>query len=176
VISKSATGFNIDKNNATTTFLVELKCSSPCEDCTSEALSAECIDCYNTSSFKYRHTVTKQCLSTCPDGYFNDGNSTEFYCTACHTDCLTCTGNLSTNCQSCKTTGKTKYYPTLNTCNTACPSNSTVKTYEDTGVCYDCDPSCQTCSGTLSNNCLTCPSSNYLFGTPNGTCVSDCST
>lgn len=81
-------------------------------------------------------------MTTCPTGYYNDSGSNEFFCTACHTDCLTCDGGTSTDCLSCKTTGKTKYYPDLQTCNTACPNNSTVKTYDDAGTCRNCDSSC----------------------------------
>ena len=40
VLTKTVAGNNIDKNQGTTVFLVELKCSSPCEDCTSESLPA----------------------------------------------------------------------------------------------------------------------------------------
>ena len=46
------------------------------------------------------------------------------------------------------------------------------KQFYSSQYCYNCHTSCDTCNGTASNNCLSCPSGKYLF--KNQTCGGTC--
>lgn len=133
VLTKTVAGNNIDKNNATTLFIVDLKCDSPCEDCVSDSGAnwALCTDCYFSGTNKYLHTTNNSCLTTCPTtGFFNNGNATEFFCTACDSNCLSCS-TTSTNCLTCNTStgaANPKFYS--NKCYPSCPNTVLIKTYE----------------------------------------------
>jgi len=67
----------------------------------------------------------------------------------CHTECVTCTGPLRTDCTSCSA-----MFTLL------------------AGSC--CHSSCETCSGQQSNQCTSCPASIYLQS--DNTCSSTCNT
>lgn len=64
----------------------------------------------------------------------------------CHSTCLSCSGQGSTQCLTCS------------------PGN-----YLSNGACLTCHASCSTCNGQSSNNCLTCSNGSTAV---NGTCFS----
>ena len=83
-------------------------------------------------------------------------------CTVCSTACTSCTGPLSTDCQSCAS----GYYlqPAATACSTTCPGGY----WPDASkrVCVQCSQNCLTCDQTQADNahCLACASGLYLSG------------
>ena len=77
-------------------------------------------------------------------------------CFKCDPTCLTCNGELPTDCMACATS---KYFiPSDNPC-ADCNYTS--------GQCLECDSTCLTCDGASLNNCLSCKAGRYL---ENSTC------
>ena len=92
-----------------------LPCSSECKTCVNYA--TECLTCGFSQYGFHLHLHNKQCLLNCPDGYWE--NSTTNNCDACAQGCLTCTGGLPTECQTCgNSTNLTIFYKHIgaNTC------------------------------------------------------------
>ena len=78
-------------------------------------------------------------------------------CFKCDPTCLTCNGELPTDCMACATS---KYFiPSDNPC-ADCNYTS--------GQCLECDSTCLTCDGASPNNCLSCKAGRYL---ENSTCL-----
>ena len=44
-----------------------------------------CLRCSTSSAYKYFHN--NDCLTNCPDGYYNDQSSSTFYCQTCTPPC-----------------------------------------------------------------------------------------
>ena len=101
----------------------------------------------------------------------------------CHSSCLTCSGPLSTNCQTCYSYAKINAnyeckcelnnYMLINStecdnfpcsnCVRSCPDGLYGSNY--TKFCSPCDQSCWTCNGELSNQCTKCRSGFFLLTT-----------
>ncbi len=140
-------------------------CDSLCNGCTGPS-NTECSACSASSFF---HSLTSQCLATCPDGFYGDSGlckGRQPSHTACHQYCATCTAGMSSNCPTCATG---HFAVSATECDTACYSNQ----YSDaSNICHGCDIKCLTCSGAGSTNCLSCSSSTYAFGA--STCLTEC--
>jgi len=116
-----------------------LACASPCFTC--HDTSTTCTTC--TGSYYY---YSNQCMATCPDGYYSDDSSN--LCLLCDISCLTCSGEFSSNCNSC------------------------FSGYALSNLrCVHCYQNCLTCDGIGSDNCLTCNSTLYY---EEKSCVSTC--
>lgn len=169
-ITSFESGYMVSQNTGQILFAV--KCVVPCRTCSSGNTSA-CLTCYNNAAItpnKYYHVATLQCLSACPDGYFESSLT----CAACSSTCLTC-DVLASNCTSCNLSGS---YPALSwsgssgSCLSACPiyyylSNATVPSQ-----CVGCDNvtyHCLTC--TSLTTCASCYSGTYFSS---GTCTTQC--
>ena len=76
----------------------------------------------------------------------------------CIANCYDCRDGST--CQTCES-GYIKYN---NKCYSTCPE----KTFFASDTCVQCHSSCQTCSGTSSNQCTSCPSGKILW---NGQCL-----
>jgi proprotein convertase subtilisin/kexin type 5 len=125
-----------------------------------------CLTCGPINSIAY-YFYLSQCLTSCPNGYF--ANTATNQCQICHSYCLTCTGPLSNNCQSCANDTAIMYYKDASS--TKCASTCPVGQYKSAdNVCSLCDSFCSTCLGT-SINCSACVSPYYLQSL---TCVTTC--
>lgn len=101
------------------------------------------------------------CTQQCPDGYWEDTESSA--CHPCASHCSTCSERAHI-CTSCD------HHLLLynGTCSAACPPT----TYEtDDYTCAKCHPSCDTCSGPGENQCVTCHAASYIL---DGNCVNAC--
>lgn len=123
-------------------------CSSvlnKCLNCSDSATCTNCATLYIINSGK--------CVPDCKG--------------SCLAGCATCEGLNCDLCLSCPT-GKNLYQQS---CLIQCPFG--YYSYNDSfgQVCGVCNPSCRSCSGPLSTNCLSCNIPQYLF---NNTCVDTC--
>ncbi|KAF5382868.1 hypothetical protein D9757_007308 [Collybiopsis confluens] len=104
----------------------------------------------------------------CAPGFFLTSTGD---CKICSIGCSSCSDGTG-ECQTCKTgftqdaNDRTKCdaLPSTTTSGTVCPDGS----FSSGGSCTPCSPSCQTCNGLSSNNCILCASGSYAF---NGSCV-----
>lgn len=86
---------------------------------------------------------------------------------------MTCSGPSATQCYSCESS--LYFYPngSSRSCLTNCPSSTYIVGEGDPSqICFNCDPSCATCSGGSTSECLSCPSTTYLD--TSHSCVSSC--
>lgn len=109
----------------------------------------------NISSYSY-----KQCVLTCPDGFFSVEVNSTYRCEKCMGLCLNCLS--STQCLTCQS--PYIYYDIDFQCLLACPSTH----YELNYVCKLCLAPCMTCLD--ASTCLSC-SIGYYY---NGTCLASC--
>ncbi|XP_044921660.1 extracellular matrix organizing protein FRAS1 isoform X1 [Mustela putorius furo] len=105
-----------------------------------------------------------QCLSRCPDSYFNQ----EGRCSECHPTCRQCHGPSEADCTSCHP------HVTLagGSCRTSCKEEQFLNLV---GYCTDCHPLCQRCTADLQHTgsiCLSCQNARYLLLGDH--CVPDC--
>ncbi|KAL4495998.1 hypothetical protein ABPG72_015420 [Tetrahymena utriculariae] len=146
-------------------FILVDYCISNCAVCNAQG----CTKC-QTNLYLYNY----QCVSQCPSGYAPDTSQT---CQPCDATCLTCSfPQSSTTCKTCK---RNKYLNPNNSCQSLflennqcvqqCSQSNFVK--PNTNICYQCDSSCQTCSGPSSEECLLCSSNQILL---NSKCYSEC--
>ena len=131
-------------------------CSINCDACTS---ATTCTTCNNATNLYLGY-----CLTTCPSGYAPVAG----VCTRCLSGCKVCPS--IGNCSACNS-GLSS-----NGNGTCSPANTTVNCssgyYPNTlGNCSQCYPTCQTCSGGLVTDCLTCFSGSTLT---NGVCITNC--
>jgi hypothetical protein len=115
-----------------------------CDDFTENS----CLTCF--SGFAYQ-PATKYCKRTCVSHqyYLVATNS----CPTCFTNCLECSGPLSTECLSC-------YPGSFMRADSSCLLNCLTNQYYDGGgtmLCQNCHATCATCSGPALTECLTCP-------------------
>jgi hypothetical protein len=85
----------------------------------------------------------------------------EYVCLACHPTCLTCSGDLSTQCLTC---GLNADLTASKTC--VCRSGSFKLT--EGPDCTLCSPSCKECSGTNSYQCTECKAGTAMTNINNG--------
>ena len=151
---------NVDGYYADTVIGNCMQCDTACKTC-SGPLSTNCLSC---NSGKYLLQTNNSCVTCDVDGYHAD--TLTGHCLQCDLSCKTCSGILNTNCITCNSG---KY---LLQANNSCVSCNVSGYYADimTGYCEQCDSSCNTCSGILSTNCLSCNSGKYLLQA-NNSCV-----
>ncbi|XP_006885356.1 PREDICTED: extracellular matrix protein FRAS1 [Elephantulus edwardii] len=137
-----------------------------------EACHQSCLGCVGkspsncTTCQPSRALLDGQCLSQCPDGYFNQEGS----CTECHAMCRQCHGPSESDCTSC--------HPHImlmgGSCRTKCKEE---QFFNLVGSCADCHPLCQHCVANLHHTgsvCLRCQNAHYLLLGDH--CVLDCPT
>ena len=147
------------------------QCLPNCSKCT-DLTAISCTECGYFS-----HLTASGCIcnsGTLPDAsgwcqpqgtstncpYYNYLEATTNACKQCHSNCLTCSGALATQCVSCRP------YQTLaldNSCK--CTSGYYLSFTSSDGYqsCSQCFETCQTCSGPGHDQCLSC---NSPTGTP----------
>ncbi|KAF8894822.1 hypothetical protein BD779DRAFT_865614 [Infundibulicybe gibba] len=107
--------------------------------------------------------------SKCSPGFFLTSTGD---CQVCQLGCTQCADGTGT-CIACKSgfsqdaNDKTKCTPpqSVTSTGTVCPNGS----FSDGTKCSLCSPSCKTCTGATSNDCIICAAGQYLL---NGNCVS----
>eukprot|EP00386_Alphamonas_edax_P013235 GDKI01040936.1.p1 GENE.GDKI01040936.1~~GDKI01040936.1.p1 ORF type:complete len:639 (+),score=183.78 GDKI01040936.1:91-2007(+) len=123
-------------------------CTAPCAKC-SEAVD-KCDACVAGMQLDVKRHKCTTCSETgCPDSQFCDIPSGA--CKVCHPSCLTCTGEVASQCQTC--------------------ADQTYLTASSGGngwECKECSAPCRTCKG-ANNKCVSCIDGYYL--TPDGSCL-----
>uniref|UniRef100_A0A674NA07 Proprotein convertase subtilisin/kexin type 5b n=1 Tax=Takifugu rubripes TaxID=31033 RepID=A0A674NA07_TAKRU len=119
------------------------RCPAHCTTCTQDGL------CTGEDCDQFYFLQAGQCVDDCPDGYFASQQQQE--CVRCHSDCASCDGPGSDDCDVCRNPRAVRY-------NGECLSQCHSNTYHDetTNECRDCDRSCLTCSGHGPSSCLSC--------------------
>jgi len=140
-------------------------------------LTLSCLDCHATctSCFGPNNTNCLSCNNEtrvfipsnyscflCPAKHF--GNDATQKCESCHSTCKSCFGPNLTNCASCESQF---YY--LYKIVSACIICD-LKTYGNDTVeyCVNCHPSCKTCIGSSSTDCLSCELTESFFNSTSG--------
>ncbi|KAJ8248760.1 hypothetical protein GJAV_G00227440 [Gymnothorax javanicus] len=117
------------------------RCGPHCDAC---ADTRSCFKC----GFLYL-LLDGVCKASCPEGFFEDLDLGR--CVRCHPTCVTCSGPLLDDCETC-----TAIYPKLyeGRCLEECPAATY---YESSaGECQECDQTCAECSGPLPTQCSQC--------------------
>lgn len=104
-------------------------CISPCLSCSDEVTCTRCSDSYLFAA------ASGQCLSVCPDGYYNVTNpnvgQSKYVCSTCLPECLTC--NSATSCLMCKNGVQM---------NGQCLSMCPIHMFAQAGTCFNCTLPC----------------------------------
>ncbi|KAL4441097.1 hypothetical protein ABPG74_002047 [Tetrahymena malaccensis] len=142
-------------------YLYNNVCVTSCPSSTYLSNPTTCVDC---------NSNCKTCNSpgTCKTNEFQ--NKANNQCNQCDVSCLTCNGNLNTNCLSCAS--PLFLYSNCLTCNpplsfqkstSKCISTCASGQYLDvnTNKCTQCDSSCLNCIGGSKNQCVDCQSPRY---------------
>lgn len=108
------------------------------------------------------------CSSACLASQYATGGAPT--CAGCLTQCATCTSG--TTCSTCQMT-----HPFYQPWDQNCVASCIGQTYQaSSGLCGQCDTTCQTCEGVALTQCLTCPTNKYLLKNPptatSGACTS----
>ena len=128
----------------------------------------------------------QDCVTSCGDGFALVAGTNQ--CVDCNPSCATCSGAAAGQCITCKQTGQSLYM-NAGHCLADCPTpllkidRSGVKecvvkcdgTYwldATSKTCFPCAPTCQSCKGAHSSDCLSCPSSFQYFH--ESQCLADC--
>ena len=127
-------------------------CGLECITCTSEEICTLCHSGYFVD-------VNGKCVTSCPDGYYEDSTD----CKPCAHPCSTCNGAGASACTSCQT----GFYLHDSACSANCPAGY----YKNSGVCSSCTAPCNACDEFDPTNCTTCQTGHSLYGT---TCVTTC--
>ncbi|XP_012928771.1 extracellular matrix protein FRAS1 isoform X2 [Heterocephalus glaber] len=133
-----------------------LESTGLCEACHQSCLGCAGKNPHDCTACHPSHMLLDgQCLSQCPEGYFNQ----EGGCTECHPTCRQCRGPLESDCTSCHP------HITLTSggCKTSCKEEQFLNLV---GYCMDCHPLCQHCAADLQDTksvCLRCQNARHLL-------------
>ncbi len=134
-----------------------IQCPKICKSCLD---SKTCLSCQKD----YYLTFNGKCVSICPDDTAADNSSFSCVESLCQTLCSNCS-NI-TECYNCS---QGPFYMLDGFCLSECPAQY----FSYGNVCRKCSPACQTCSGPLETNCLSCSQAHFLN---NASCVTSCPT
>ena len=129
-------------------------CHDSCSSCNGTTEN-QCLSCNSSLGYYF---YNNSCISLCPSGFY--GNNDSSICEICDILCKECFGPSSYDCLSCQS-----FNLYQNACIEQCPNN-TYLSYDFSllsSICLDCNNTCQTCSGPLETECLTCFDKNYYF-------------
>ncbi|CAG9791010.1 unnamed protein product [Diatraea saccharalis] len=132
-------------------------CYESCETCVGPGQDS-CLTCAPAHLLVADLAV---CLQQCPDGYYEDSDSS--VCRPCAAHCGTCSERADV-CTSCE------HHLLLHdgTCMASCPPSY----YETEDYsCAKCHTSCETCAGPGESQCVTCHASSYSL---DGRCLTSC--
>ena len=143
-----------------------ISCFQSCRTCSGTA-NFECISC---KSGYFLQPYSNLCLSTCPTGYYQ--NTVSSMCSPCHSACLTCFGEDTTQCLSCQS--GYFFLQSSSACLSSCPTGYWTDMSKNTkNICTSCHHSCTSCTGPASTQCSAC-SSRYYLQPSSTTCSPTC--
>jgi proprotein convertase subtilisin/kexin type 5 len=91
-----------------------------------------------TASFLHTDNV---CHANCPNGFYNNANSGNPICTACHASCLTCNAAGANACTKCATL--TSFLHSVdNSCMATCPNGYYGNANAGNPLCTLCEATC----------------------------------
>lgn len=141
--------------------------TSGCDSQCSGGCSADIGYCFGCRSELQSLLVgTGECVTGCPDGYYNATYLNVSACRRCDFDCAACN---ATHCTKCQTFYERFLDQAEGTCVTECPARTYAN--DSTRICESCNATCYRCSGPLTTNCTACTSPRYLFGLE---CLTSC--
>ena len=117
-------GYFISGNNCT-------QCDSSCLTCNG-ALATNCLSCPSSPVATYLLSSNHSCIACNADHYFISGSE----CLQCDSSCLTCDGELATNCLSCLSSPVATY---LLSSNHSCVACNTDRYFISGSECLQCD-------------------------------------
>jgi len=123
-----------------------LPCDPLCSSCTGPN-SNECTGCKN-------NIVLSGTLCGCPIGAFLDTNI--YTCKSCDSTCIECDGPADDDCTACDTSSGLSLLGGYCICSGSC--SCAAGSYYDSILltCKPCNPTCETCDGPSSTECLSC--------------------
>ncbi|XP_053388167.1 extracellular matrix organizing protein FRAS1-like isoform X2 [Mercenaria mercenaria] len=134
----------------------KVECSPECADCQPSAPD-NCTVCTNTKLF----VQDGRCLHTCRMGFYPSPSGV---CTPCHDTCYTCVGGTQYHCEMCQ--------PGLMWKHGECVTQCGLGYYLQNGRCLECAPSCKSCNGPRSDQCISCTNpAQVVF---HGECLDKC--
>ncbi|XP_028941399.1 proprotein convertase subtilisin/kexin type 5-like [Antrostomus carolinensis] len=133
------------------------RCHKGCKEC----MGPRPTDCLLCDTYFYLLRSKNECVSSCPDYYYE---SKDNICERCHPSCRTCEGKGAFSCTSCVWS----YSLLGGMCNSDCfvgeyKVQETPGQEEDEPKCEKCDKSCTECKGPGPLNCTVCPASMQLY-------------
>ncbi|XP_077200877.1 proprotein convertase subtilisin/kexin type 5 isoform X2 [Paroedura picta] len=131
------------------------KCSANCETC----FGGHNDQCNTCKPGYYIHEETRNCISSCPDGFYLDNN--KIVCRKCSENCKTCTEFQT--CTECR--------HGLSLQGSRCIIHCEEGKYYNGRECEPCYHSCASCAGPGADACINC-TEEYLM--ENGRCVLAC--
>ncbi|XP_052791092.1 extracellular matrix organizing protein FRAS1-like isoform X2 [Mya arenaria] len=134
----------------------KITCNPQCTDCEIGAPD-NCTSCTNTQLF----VQDGRCLHTCRMGFYPSPHGT---CLPCDETCYTCIEGSQFHCEMCQ--------PGLMWKHGECVTQCGLGYYLQNGKCLECAPSCKSCSGPGSDQCVSC--SNHAQVVFHGECRDHC--
>ncbi|CAG9324581.1 unnamed protein product [Blepharisma stoltei] len=136
-------------------------CHASCHSCAWKGPS-QCITCSDSSLIIASPPGSCTCSTSQYIMYKNP-----FTCGTCDSSCSTCSGPTANDCLSC-----TDSAVTLSSTPSSCSCKTSQYTISQSPLtCGNCDSSCATCSGSGSNQCLTCVDSLITVSSSPGSCT-----
>ncbi len=126
------------------------KCEPQCQTCAS---ATSCLSC----SANYFAQDGTDCVATCADGKYADKGSGK--CESCPEACLTCRDG--SNCIECNSAQGFIRGSDGSCIRLVCPDGTFL--LKSGAKCIACDSSCLTCSGSSSNECITCAAGTVAY-------------
>lgn len=147
-LNECATGCNSNEYGDST-FHKCMLCNPACATCDSYSVCTGCTSVNGIAYFLNGST----CSVACPSTQF--GDLVSFACKNCSSECASCFGSQSTQCNSCQNYNGNDYFLVhgTNFCNITCPDGQYKNSTDFT--CKLCSTGCLTCTNT-SLVCLSC--------------------
>ena len=145
------------------------KCNPKCSRCQGDANN--CGTYTNNANCMQEHSCRGWAwVCRCNNGFFENSNLT---CSQCHSTCKTCSNQSPNSCLTCKANANLVELQ-KNQYSCVCKAGFTLNSA--TGECYQslnttCHPTCLTCFGSSSTQCLTCNSSYSTYISSNSSCL-----
>ncbi|KAL4474827.1 hypothetical protein ABPG74_001523 [Tetrahymena malaccensis] len=136
-----------------------LPCDSSCQTC-SNSNSNSCLTC-PSGKYLYPDNSCSDCQVS--NGYFIDTNTNPSIprCQKCFSTCLSCQDAGESSCKTCRPSFL-KMNPYTGTSFKCVQCNTSLGQYSTSTDCFNCDPSCKTCTSGSNTSCTTCADNLYF--------------
>ncbi|KAL4474833.1 hypothetical protein ABPG74_001529 [Tetrahymena malaccensis] len=137
-----------------------LPCDPSCQTCSNQTKNS-CITC-PAGKYLYPDNTCTDCQTS--NGYFIDVKTNPQIprCQPCFATCQTCIDGAETSCTSCKPT-YLRMNPNDGSKFKCVQCNTSSGQYANSSDCYNCHPSCKTCTDGQDKSCTTCAEGLYFF-------------